>query len=100
MHDGDKQSGAVERDKPKSTNPAKSGAPGSCLVGGIPYPLTMSVKEQLLEAVQNLPANATWEDAAEQLRFLQAIDTGMQQAEAGRAMPHEQVKAELEQWLL
>jgi predicted transcriptional regulator len=59
----------------------------------------MSVKETVLEAIQNLPADATWEDVAERFRFLHAIDAGLREVAAGRTLPHEQVKTQLEQWL-
>jgi predicted transcriptional regulator len=59
----------------------------------------MSVKDQVLEAVQHLPADATWDDIQEKIRFLQAVDHGLRDAQAGRVVPHAQVKQQLTQWL-
>ena len=41
----------------------------------------MSVKEQLLASIQNLPDNATWEDAEERIRYMQNLnlELGVQQ---------------------
>ena len=49
-------------------------------------------KERVLEAVRDLPENATVEDAMERLYFLAKIEEGERQAEAGRTMSHEEAK--------
>jgi predicted transcriptional regulator len=59
----------------------------------------MSVKDQVLEAVQHLPADATWDDVEEKIRFLHAVDQGLRDAQAGRTIPHIQVKQQISQWL-
>lgn len=51
-----------------------------------------SIKQRLLEAVQQLPADATVEDAMERLYFLAKIERGIADAEAGRVVSHEEVK--------
>jgi predicted transcriptional regulator len=52
-----------------------------------------SVKQRALEAVRALPETATFEDVMERLLFLAKIDRGLADVEAGRVIPHEQVKA-------
>lgn len=54
-----------------------------------------SVKERILEAVQKLPADATFEDVMERLVFLSRIDRGIADADQGRTLSHEEVKARL-----
>ena len=52
-----------------------------------------SVKERLLEVARQLPADATIEDAMERLYFLAKIDSGLEEAEAGKTISHDDVKA-------
>jgi predicted transcriptional regulator len=49
-------------------------------------------KERVLEAVRDLPQDATVEDAMERLYFLAKIEEGERQADAGRSMSHEEGK--------
>jgi predicted transcriptional regulator len=51
-----------------------------------------SMKQRVIEAVQQLPADATVEDAMERLYFLAKIERGIADAEAGRVLPHDEVK--------
>jgi predicted transcriptional regulator len=50
------------------------------------------MKQRVIEAVQQLPADATVEDAMERLYFLAKIERGIADAEAGRVLPHDEVK--------
>jgi len=54
-----------------------------------------SVKQRVLEAVEALPADATIEDAMERLYFLAKIQRGLEQADAGETMTHEEAKKRL-----
>ena len=54
-----------------------------------------SVKERLLEAVQKLPPDATIEDAMERLYFLAKIERGLADADEGKTLSHDEVKARL-----
>lgn len=49
-------------------------------------------KERVLEAVRDLPDDATVEDAMERLYFLAKVDEGLRQAEAGETVNHEEAK--------
>ena len=51
-----------------------------------------TTKERILEALRDLPADATYEDAIERLVFLARIEEGLAQLDAGRSIPHEEVK--------
>lgn len=54
-----------------------------------------SVKQRVLEAVEALPADATIEDAMERLYFLAKIQRGLEQADAGDTLTHEEAKKRL-----
>ena len=59
----------------------------------------MTNKETAIKVIQELPDSVSWEDIEERIRFLAAIDKGMEDIKAGRIIPHEDVKASLGQWL-
>lgn len=56
---------------------------------------TETTKERVLEAVQQLPADATVEQAMERLYFIAKVEEGLRQAEAGKLISHEEVKRRL-----
>ena len=53
----------------------------------------LSAKQLALRAVEQLPEDATLEDALERLFFLEKIARGQADARAGRVTPHEEVRA-------
>lgn len=55
----------------------------------MPQPTT---KERVLEAVRDLPDDATVEDVMERLYFLAKVEEGLRQAEAGETVSHEEAK--------
>jgi len=50
------------------------------------------VKDRVMEAVRDLPEDATVEDAMECLYFLAKVEEGLEQAESGRTVSHEEAK--------
>jgi predicted transcriptional regulator len=50
------------------------------------------VKSEIVRAIQDLPEDATVEDAMERLYFLAKIERGLEQAD-GESIPHEEIKA-------
>ena len=56
---------------------------------------TPTARERILEALQDLPDDATLDDAIERLIFLAKIDAGLAELDAGRGIPHEEVKRRL-----
>jgi predicted transcriptional regulator len=50
-------------------------------------------KDEMVRAVQDLPEDATVEDAIERLYFLAKIERGLEQAEAGNTIAHDDVMA-------
>jgi predicted transcriptional regulator len=54
-----------------------------------------SIKQRVIEAVEALPADATIEDAMERLYFLAKIQRGLDQADAGDTLTHQEAKERL-----
>jgi len=52
-------------------------------------------KRKILEAVQKLPEDATFEDAIERLCFLAKVERGLAQTKAGETVPHPEAKDRL-----
>ena len=52
-------------------------------------------KRRVLEAIEELPSDATVEDAIERLCFLAKVQKGLQQAAAGQTVSHEEAKKRL-----
>jgi len=59
----------------------------------------MTTKEKVLQAVNNLPDDASIEDAMDRLLFLAKIERGLQQVDAGQTIPHSEVKERMAKWL-
>jgi predicted transcriptional regulator len=51
-----------------------------------------NVRERVIEAVRELPDDATVEDAMERLYVLAKIQKGLDQADAGQTVSHEEAK--------
>jgi predicted transcriptional regulator len=54
-----------------------------------------TTKAKIVRAVEDLPENATIEDAIERLVFLHKIEIGLAQAREGKTMPLDEVEARL-----
>lgn len=54
-----------------------------------------SMKQKVIEAVESLPADATVEDAMERLYFLAKVQRGLDQADAGETMSHDEARKRL-----
>ena len=52
-------------------------------------------KKKILEAVEQLPDDATIEDAIERLYFLAKIEKGIREADAGLTVSHDEAKKRL-----
>jgi len=59
----------------------------------------MTTKEKAIKTLQELPDTVSWADIEERIRFLAAIERGMDDIKAGRVVPHQEVKESLKQWL-
>lgn len=57
--------------------------------------MAQTAKDLLRETIEKLPADASVEDAMERLYFLSKIERGLQEAEGGKTVSHEEVKRRL-----
>lgn len=55
-------------------------------------------KQLVLEAVQALPDDATFEDIEYHLHVRARIEEGLRAADEGRVVPHEEVKRRMAEW--
>jgi hypothetical protein len=58
----------------------------------------MSVKEQVLQAIQRLPEDIDYRDAADEIAFLSAVREAEQDIANGRLVSNEQMKARIAEW--
>ena len=54
-----------------------------------------TVRERILQALEDLPPDATFDDAIERLVFLAKIDAGLAELDAGKGIPHDEAKRQL-----
>lgn len=62
----------------------------------------MSMKERALSAIEKLPADTDFDQIIDQIidhiRMLALVREAEEQSRAGKTIPHDEVKAELESW--
>ena len=59
----------------------------------------MSQKELVLDAIQELPDDASIYQIADRVEFLAAIQKGINDIDRGDTVPHEEIKKQLAAWL-
>jgi predicted transcriptional regulator len=52
-------------------------------------------RERMIEAIRDLPVDASVDDAIERLVFLAKIEEGLAQLDRGEGIPHDEVKRRL-----
>ena len=55
-----------------------------------------TVRERILQALGDLPSDATFDDAIERLVFLAKIDAGLAELDAGDGILHDEAKRRLD----
>ena len=55
----------------------------------------LSVRDRIIQALEDLPQDATFEEAIERLVFLAKIDAGLAELDEGKGIPHEEAKDRL-----
>ncbi|MEZ4525122.1 MAG: hypothetical protein R2941_04300 [Desulfobacterales bacterium] len=60
---------------------------------------TMVIREYLYKIADQLALNASVEDVIDRLVLLSKVETGLQQADAGKIIPHLEVEQRVEKWL-
>jgi predicted transcriptional regulator len=56
-------------------------------------------KAEMLKVIQDLPDDASVDDAVERLYLLEKIERGIAQADAGQTVSHEEALRRLSRWL-
>jgi predicted transcriptional regulator len=56
---------------------------------------SQTVRERILTALEDLPTDATFDDAIERLVFLAKIDAGLAELDEGKGVPHEEARRRL-----
>ena len=51
-----------------------------------------TVREEAQKVIQKLPDEASWDDVMYKIYVRKKIDAGVEAADAGKLIPHEQVK--------
>ena len=59
----------------------------------------MEAKQQILKAIEQLPDDASVEDAIDQLYLLYKIDRGLRQADRGELISQEEARRRMAGWL-
>ncbi len=62
------------------------------IFSGMPQQTT---RDRILEALQDLPPDATFDEAIERLVFLAKIEAGLAELDAGKGIPHDEAKRRL-----
>ena len=58
----------------------------------------MSVKDQVLQAINRLPDDIDYRDVADEIAFLAAVREAEHDIEHGRVITNEQMKARIDEW--
>ena len=56
-------------------------------------------KEIVLETIRALPDDCSLDEIAERIKFMAAVQKGLDQLDRGEGIPHEEVKKQLASWL-
>ena len=59
----------------------------------------MTEKELVLDAISELPDEASLDEIAQRIEFMAAIQKGIDQLDRGESIPHDEVKRQLATWL-
>jgi hypothetical protein len=54
-------------------------------------------RDRIIEALQDMPADATIDDAIERLLFLAKIESGLSEIDRSEGIPHDEVRRRLRQ---
>ncbi len=59
----------------------------------------MDTKQQILRAIQQLPDDASIEDALERLYLLYKVERGLRQADGGELISQDEARVRMARWL-
>ena len=58
-----------------------------------------TVKEEVMAMIQQMPKEVSVVDIMAELYFRQKVDSGLEELDDGKGIPHEKVKGRLGKWL-
>jgi len=58
----------------------------------------MTTKEIVINTIQSLPDDTNWESIQERINFMAGVRKGLRELDAGKGIPHDQVKKGFEKW--
>ncbi len=61
--------------------------------------MVMTTKEIALKTIEQLPADASWEDIQERINFIVGVRKGLGELDEGKGISHDRVKEEFAEWL-
>ena len=59
----------------------------------------MGTKQQILQAMEELPEDAGVEDALDRLYLLYKVEKGLAQADRGEVIPQQEIRRRMPKWL-
>ena len=59
----------------------------------------MTTKEIAIHTIEELPADATWDDVQERINFIVGVRKGLRELDEGKGIAHDHVREEFAQWL-
>ena len=57
-----------------------------------------SAKDKMIRLIEQQPENSSYDDILRELAFGRMIERGLADADAGRTIPHEEMKRTIESW--
>jgi hypothetical protein len=70
----------------------------TCPQANIHYTIPMSVKEQVLQAIQRLPNDVDFRDVADEIALLAAVQEAERDIQDGRLISNGEMKSRIAQW--
>ena len=58
----------------------------------------MTAKQKLLQLVQDQPEDSSYDEILRELAFARMVDRGLADAQSGRTISHEEMKARISSW--
>lgn len=59
----------------------------------------MTIKEQAIKLISDLPEDVDWEGVRERINFVSAIRKGLDELDSGKGIPVKEIEKELSAWI-
>lgn len=57
-----------------------------------------SVKDIMIKVIQDQPEDSDFDEILRELAFIKMVDRGLADSDAGRTVPHDEIKKRIESW--